>query len=308
MTRTITQASASRKLRYSMKSRRAVSGYLFILPFIVGFLAFMVYPLIDSLYMSFCEVKLSPQGRTSVFIGLYNYVRALTIDPEFNRMLTEEFQRMVTQSLAILVVSFIIALLLNQKFKGRTFARAIFFLPVILASGVLVGIETDNTLLAGMKDLIANSNNFSMTEGMRTILMLTGIGGGVLDVVFTLIQELYDIVIASGIQIIVFLSGLQTIGRSLYEAADVEGATKWESFWMITFPMISSLLLVNVIYTIIDFFMKTDNEVMEKIQEEMVINLNYGFSSAMSWIYFILTIALIGVCTFIISKGVHSYE
>ena len=123
-----------------------------------------------------------------------------------------------------------------------------------------------------------------------------------------IIDRVYDIAISSGIQIIIFLSGLQTISASMYEAADIEGCTKWESLWKITFPMISSMFLVNWIYTIIDFCMRSDNEVIEKITTVMVDQINYGFSSAMTWIYFMIVIAFIGITSLFISKGVYYYD
>ena len=123
-----------------------------------------------------------------------------------------------------------------------------------------------------------------------------------------IIDNIYDVAIASGIQIIIFLSGLQTISTSMYEAADIEGCTKWESLWKITFPMISSIFLVNWIYTIIDFCMRSDNKVIDKISEVMIQQINYGFSSAMSWVYFLVVIAIVGVSSLIISKGVYYYD
>ena len=294
--------------RISIRARRAVSGYLFILPFIIGFLCFMLLPLVDSFWMSLCRVDVTAgQGFQTTFIGLDNYIRAFTIDPEFNKLLSEEIGVMVTHTIAILVVSFVIAIVLNQEFKGRAFVRAIFFLPVILSSGVLIGLETDNTLMAGMQQMMAESSPFPLSESLMKILKLTGIGSDVLDIVFSLIDEVYDIVMASGIQIVVFLSGLQNVPRSLYEAADVEGCSKWEAFWTITFPMVSPLLIVNIIYTIIDFFMKTDSEVMKKINEEMTLKYNYGFSSAMAWVYFAITIVLIGASALML-KGVVSSD
>lgn len=293
----------------TMRTRRAISGYLFIMPFIIGFLCFMLLPLYDSLRMSFCDVQVTAgQGFQSTFIGLDNYIKAFTIDPEFNQLLLEETGVMITHTIAILVVSFVIAIVLNQEFKGRAFVRAIFFLPVILSSGVLLGLETDNSLMSGMQDMIKESSTFTLSDSLMNILKLTGLGGDLLDVVFSLVDELYDIVMASGIQIIVFLSGLQNVPRSLYEAADVEGCSKWESFWTITFPMVSPLLIVNAIYTIIDFFTKSDSEVMEKISEEMTLRYNYGFSSAMAWIYFGVAILMIVVVTLIMKGLVSSDE
>ena len=292
-----------------LQKRKAIAGYLFILPFILGFLTFMVKPLIQSLYMSFCEVNVSAGGFTMNFNGLANYIRAFRVDPDFVRLLTEEISRMFYNSLAIMVFSFFVALILNQKFKGRALVRAVFFLPVILSSGVIIGVETDNALLSSVQAAIENNNNgASITDAIQSILTVSGIGTRAFEKVFEIVDGIYDVAIASGIQIIIFLSGLQTISSNMYEAAKIEGCTAWESLWKITFPMISSLLLVNWIYTIIDFCMRTDNAVMEKIQDQMIVQINYGFASAMSWVYFIIVIAIIGVTSLIISKGVYYYD
>lgn len=292
-----------------LQRRKAISGYLFIAPFIVGFLAFMVKPLFQSLYMSFCTVEVSPQGVANIFAGLGNYVRAFTVDTEFNRLLVEEISRMCINSLAIMVFSFFVALILNQKFKGRALVRAIFFLPVILSSGVILGVETDNALLASVQSMVEETTSTSsITDAIENILVTSGVGVSAFEKVFEIVDGIYDVAIASGIQIIIFLSGLQTISSNMYEAAAIEGCTAWESLWKITFPMISSLFLVNWIYTIVDFCMRSDNKVLEKISEQMIAHINYGFASAMSWIYFLIVIAIIAVSSFIISKGVYYYD
>lgn len=292
-----------------LQRRKAISGYLFIAPFIVGFLAFMVKPLFQSLYMSFCTVEVSPQGVANIFAGLGNYVRAFTVDTEFNRLLVEEISRMCINSLAIMVFSFFVALILNQKFKGRALVRAIFFLPVILSSGVILGVETDNALLASVQSMVEETTSTSsITDAIKNILVTSGVGVSAFEKVFEIVDGIYDVAIASGIQIIIFLSGLQTISSNMYEAAAIEGCTAWESLWKITFPMISSLFLVNWIYTIVDFCMRSDNKVLEKISEQMIAHINYGFASAMSWIYFLVVIAIIAVSSFIISKGVYYYD
>ena len=292
-----------------LQRRKAISGYLFIAPFIIGFLAFMVKPLFQSLYMSFCTVEVSPAGINNIYTGLSNYVRAFTVDTEFNRLLVEEISRMCINSLAIMVFSFFVALILNQKFKGRALVRAIFFLPVILSSGVILGVEHDNALLASVQSMVEETTNTtSITSAIENILMTSGIGVSAFETVFEIVDGIYDVAIASGIQIIIFLSGLQTIPTNMYEAASIEGCTAWESLWKITFPMISSLFLVNWIYTIVDFCMRSDNEVLEKISEQMIAHINYGFASAMSWIYFVIVIAILGVSSFIISKGVYYYD
>ncbi len=292
-----------------LQKRKAISGYLFILPFIMGFLMFMVKPFFQSLYMSFSNVEIGPGGFNLQFTGISNYIRAFTVDTEFNRFLSEEVLKMVYNSLAVMVFSFFVALILNQKFKGRVFVRAIFFLPVILSSGVILGIEFDNALLSSIQATIKETTtDTSITAVIEKILQTSGFGSRAFDKVFEIVDGIYDVAIASGIQIIIFLSGLQTIPQNMYEAASIEGCSSWESLWKITFPMISPLFLVNWIYTIIDFFMRSDNQVMEKISDTMIIKLNYGFASSMAWIYFGVVIIILGISSLVISKGVYYYE
>lgn len=292
-----------------LQKRKAVAGYLFIMPFILGFLIFMVKPFFQSLYMSFCNVQLGSGTFEMNWIGIENYKKAFTIDPEFNRLLVEELGRMVVDSLAIMVFSFFVALILNQKFKGRALVRAIFFLPVILSSGVILGLETDNALMASIQAAVEeNTAGISITGAIKNILVTSGVGSSAFEIVFDIIDNIYDIAISSGIQIIIFLSGLQTISSSMYEAADIEGCTRWESLWKITFPMISSLFLVNWIYTVVDFCMRSDNEVIEKITKVMTVQLYYGFASAMSWVYFLVVIAFIGITALFISRRVYYYD
>ena len=302
------------KRKIGLTQRRAIYGYIFILPFILGFILFMVKPLYQSFRMSVSEVVISNQGFTLNWNNWANYIRALTIDPEFNRMVVNSVAQMFYRSLATIVFSFFVALLLNQKFKGRTLARSIFFLAVILSSGVLVGLEYSNTLMSQLKATIEEAGNSNtITDVLEQILVsntggVNGISGRVFKILFEIIDSIYDVAMASGIQIIIFLSGLQNISPSMYEAAQMEGCTSWESLWKITVPMVSPLMLVCWIYTIVDFFMKTDNQIMTKINEQMVIQLNYGYSSALAWIYFIVCMLFIGLSSLIISKVVYNYD
>ena len=293
-----------------LQRRKAVSGYLFISPFIIGFLMFMVQPLLQSLYMSFCDVQLGASTFNPVWRGLFNYDYSFTVDAEYTRLLTEELARMAIYSVSIMVFSFFVALVLNQKFKGRALVRSVFFLPVILASGIMLKLDSENSLMAVIAQTVEVNaqGTASITNALQNILRTSGVGVRAFEELFAVIDNIYDVAISSGIQIIIFLSGLQTISASMYEAADIEGCTKWESLWKITFPMVSSLFLVNWIYTIVDFCMRSDNAVIEKITELMNINLNYGLASAMSWAYFVLVMAIVGISSLIISKGVYYYE
>ena len=302
-----------RKKKVGLMERRALYGYLFILPFIIGFIFFMAKPLCESLRMALSEVTISTQGFTLKLNNFGNFKRAFLVDPEFRRMLVEGIGVMVYRSIATVIFSFFVALLLNQKFKGRTLARSIFFLAVILSSGVLLGLEKNNALMAELKQTIEDTGNAnSITTTLENILVSTstgfsGISGKTFEKVFEIIDSIYDVAMASGIQIIIFLSGLQNISPSMYEAAQMEGCTAWESLCKITIPMISPLLPVCWIYTIVDFFMKSDNEIMTKINTVM-LSLEYGFSAAMAWSYFVLCMALIGISSLIISKVVYNYD
>ena len=289
-----------------LQKRKAIAGYLFILPFILGFLLFMVKPMLDSLQMSFSLVTLSPGSVAKQWIGIENYRVAFRVDPDYSQNLVNELSRMILYSIGIIVFSFFVALILNQDFKGRGLVRAIFFLPVILSSGVMLGLEENNYLMAMISQTVeTTTQNISVTGALQTILRTAGVGTRAYEWVFEIIDNIYDIAVASGIQIIIFLSGLQTIPKSMYEAADIEGCTSWESLWKITFPMISSIFLVNWIYTVVDFCMRSDNDVMDKIQTVMVVMLDYGPASAMSWAYFLIVTAFIGITSFFISKGVY---
>ncbi len=293
----------------TMAHKNAITGYLFISPFIIGFIAFLLIPLGQSLRMAFSTLTFN-NGIVYTFVKFSNFKYAFTVDPNFVTYMSNELLRMAYSVPSIIIFSFFIAIVLNQKFKGRGLVRAVFFLPVILSSGVLVGLETNNTLMAGLKDVIAEQSNLtSITDTVKKLFLAEGESMGLINYVFQAVDQVYEIAISSGIQIIIFLSGLQTISPSMFEAAKIEGATAWETFWKITFPMISSLILVNVIYSIIDFFVKTDNEVMTLIKETMVSKADgYGLSSAMAWAYFAVIAVIIGVISAIISKKVYYYE
>ena len=303
-----------KKKKIGLTRHRARLGYAFISPFIIGFIFFMIKPLYQSLTMSLSAVDVSVNGFVMEWNNYGNYIRAFTVDPEFNRLLLTSIATMFYRSLATIVFSLFVALLLNQKFKGRALVRSIFFLCVILSSGVLVGLEYNNALLSQLKATIEEQGNSNtITVVLEEILVsntggVNGVSGKLFKTLFEIIDSIYDVAMASGIQIIIFLSGLQNIPPSMYEAADMEGCTSWERLWKITVPMVSPLLSVCWVYTIIDFFTKTDNAIMKKINDVMIGQLNYGFSSALAWIYFIVVMALIGLTSLLISKVVYNYD
>jgi len=296
----------------TLEGKNAITGYLFLLPFLIGFMAFMFFPILESLRMVFSNVKIDTvnHGFTMEFIGIENIKRVLTVDPEFNRLVTEEIARMALIVPAIIIFSLFVALLLNQEFKARSVVRAVFFLPVILSSGIMIGLETNNSLLNSMADIIKEGNlmKSSITKVLEDVLVVEGAASDFMGYIFRIINQIYDIAMASGIQIIIFLSALQTIPVSMFEAAKIEGATAWECFWKITFPMVSSLILVNIVYSVIDYFLRTDNRVMAKINISLIRLMQFGFATAMAWIYFLAVILIIGLAMGLISRKVYYYE
>lgn len=303
---------AKKQKQKTLERGNAIAGLLFVLPFIFGFIVFLLYPLAQSLWMSFCEVTPSPNGLVYKFLGFSkssNYYRMLFVDDKYSTFLWDEVKHMLFFVPGILVFSFFIALLLNQEFKGRTFVRAVYFLPVILASGVMLGVESSNSLLNGIKDLIKEDNSAtSITTTLESILLQGETASKFFQYIIDIVGQVYDVAISSGIQIVIFLSGLQTISPSMYEAAKIEGCTSWESFWKITFPMIGSMILVNVVYTFVDFFTKNNSNLMNYIQTTLLNKFDYGMTSAMSWVYFLIIAAFLGIVFAIGSRTVYYYD
>jgi ABC-type sugar transport system permease subunit len=300
------------KIRLTMRQRRSVTGLLFVMPFVIGLLLFILRPMITSIQMSFSKVNLNGAagGFSMEFVGWANFLQALTIDKDFNRLLTESVRDTLIDGVCIIIFSLIIAVILNRKFPGRGAVRAIFFMPVILASGVVLGMEKSNMLLQGIQDLQSASTNTTITTTVQELLLgaLGNTASDLIQLIMNIINHFYDIVVASSIQTVIFLSALQTINPSIYEAAEMEGCGAWEKLWKITIPLLSPMILVNWIYTIIDRFIRADNQLMTKILDCITETLDYGFSSAMAWIYCLCMVALIGISALIISRMVYYYE
>ena len=306
-------APKSKRRGSSMAKRNAIAGILWTLPFTIGFIAFMLVPMFESAQMAFSNVTIDIQNHSYVkeWAGLKNFDYILNVDPMYKRQLLESLGNMGLQIVAVLIFSYFVAFLLNQEFKGRAFVRAMFFLPVILSSGILLNLDTNNSLVNSISTLIKESNNAaSRVTGVLEDILASGNSqmSDLMQTIFDLVNSVYDIAIASGIQIIIFLSGLQTIPASMYEASKMEGCTGWERFWKITFPMTSSLIIVNVVYSIIDFCTRSDNVVMSQVKAQMLQKMDYGLTSAMAWMYFACIGVIVGLVTFIISKWVYYYE
>ncbi len=297
----------------TIHTKRAIAGYLFILPFILGFILFRIKPMADSLRMSFSVVN--PKDFTMAWNGTTNYDYVLNVIPWFRSTITDNIYKLAVNTVATVTFSFVIAVVLNSRFHGRTLARAIFFLPVIFSAGVLLGldynllgIKADQNMIVDMGKAIEEAGDVDLTSSLRNLLQTTGFATDAFQIVFDIIDGIYDVALSSGVPIIVFLSGMQNIDGSLYEAAHVEGCSAWEAFWMITFPMVSPLMLVNVIYTIVDYSTRSDNSVMEKVIEMMYVKYDFGVASAIAWLYMAIALGMIFIGAAIIKVGVKNYE
>lgn len=297
------------KRRLTLRGKEAVAGYLFAIPFLVGFFGLFLPMIIKSIQFSFSNMSVEQNGYVltkAANNGLEHYIRALTIDPKFNLQLLGAVKDMAVNVPLIIIFSFFAANLLNQKFRGRGIARSIFFFPVILTSGIVLGIEASDLLQTtlGPEGMLSADDANTVFNVAGFLLNYTNLPSGIVMYLSQAVLGIYDIVIASGVQILIFLAGLQGISPSLYEASNMEGATAWENFWKITFPMISPLILVNAVYTIIDSFTSANNELMEAIKNTIFSDVKYGYGSAMAWIYFAIIAVVICVVGGIIGKRV----
>lgn len=311
-------AKQQRKIKTSKISyerKKGLYGYGFIALWAVGTLWLFVLPVITSLWYSLCDTKLFAKsdallhGMTTA--GIYtewnnfsNYIDAFGDSAEFLPALLNSLGDIGPKSIVILIFSLFIAVILNQKFRGRTLARSIFFLPVLIATGPVISVINGDMTSRGVSDAAQFSTLFKtdlVTELMEFV-GIYGINQSLTEFIQDITSDVLNLVWNSGIQILIFLSALQTIPPSAKEAASMEGATSWEFFWKITFPYISPMILSNLVYTVIDAFVATDNEVMECVLKASQ-NWEYGTSAALAWIYF----AIIGACLAIITVIVNRF-
>jgi ABC-type sugar transport system permease subunit len=302
-------AKKRKKSTASLDKKKARSGWLFVLPFLFGFLTIYLPIVGKSIYYSFTDFYTARQE--FVFIALENYQEALFVDTSFVTTLVSSLQQLVLDIPAIVIFSLFIAVILNQKMLGRAAFRAIFFIPVVLATGLIDDIDNkNNTMLENMQQNNQNaqgtgssSNELISTIDIARLFESMKIGGALVEYVTDLVNNIYGIINRSGVQMLVFLAGLQSISPAIYESCSIDGATAWETFWKITFPMISPMILVNAIYTVIDSFTSSSNDVMSLILSTYQRGA-LTLSSAMSWIYFVIVIVIIALVSAILSAYV----
>ena len=302
-----------KKKMVTLTQRKARYGYLYVLPLCLGLLFLFIIPTLRSLWFSFSKVTVSAEGFTPIWAGLYNYRQALFVSTEYRERVMQSLLNMLLNLPLITEFAFFIASILNQKYPGRWLVRMIFFLPLVLAAPALMAFDAGDTL----QNMMGAAGSFKQSESLTGIRSLNLsqllITSGVLPEKIALYlaaaaDRIYDIVILSGVQILIFLAALQSIPADMYEVASIEGASAWECYWKITFPMVCPMMLIAMIYTIIDSFVSTTNQTLDLIETTAFTNQNFGLSAAMSWIYAAVILLFLGIVYLLMRRVVKQYE
>ncbi len=265
------------------KTANALAGYAFLAPWLIGFLMFSAFPLLYSLYISLSQVSVTTNGVSAKFIGFTWYQSIFAESTTFLTNLLDSLQFVLFSTPIIVVCALVIAMLLNSKFRGRTFFRALFFFPVIITSGPVISELINNNAAA-----VINATNFT----------IYGFVASLPEVLSVPILYIFDNIVVilwfSGVQILIYLSGLQKIGRPIYEAASIDGASSWQVFWKIVLPFIRPTILLNVVYTIMELSSFSNNAINGEITGNMTLTkAPYSYSAAMSWVYFLCIAVLL---------------
>ncbi len=304
-----TGIKAEKKHKLSYERRKQLYGYGFIAIWILGTIYFFILPLIESLIYSFNQTTVQPGGMEMKFIGWKNYVNAFRKDQDYSLALVNMLKNTALRTPLILIFSIFIAIILNQKFHGRTFARAVFFLPVIIATGPVMDIINGNMSTggyAGGSEQFSTMFEANLVDQLLNFLGIYNISDKLTETINTLTTDIFNLVWNSGIQILLILSALQGISPASKEAAQMEGATSWEFFWKITLPTISPMILASVVYTVVDSFVDPQNQVMTIVLNKST-NWEHGYSAAMAWAYFAIIAVCLAIIVAILNKVVY-YE
>ena len=289
----------SRKYR-GIEQLKSRYGYLFVFPFIIGFLVFFAIPLFQSMWFSVSDVNFIDTGVKTDFIGLESYRILLAEDGNYSWQLSSSLSSIAYSLPIIIFLSLVLALLLNQEFKGRLFFRALYFIPVIVATGVVIE-QMFQTTSSDIETAGVSSTLTGSMFGVEDIVRWLNLPDNIAVYVKRIISNIFDLVWSCGIQTVLYIAGLQSIPRSLYEASRVEGATAWEEFWFITFPMLGNVTLLVAVFTMVDLFTSKQNAVVSRAYTMMAAG-TYDMPSAMLWFYFLIVILIMGIVLLLYNK------
>lgn len=295
-----------KKRKMTLAGKRAIAGLLFISPWLVGFLAFYVRSLIQTLQFALSDVGIDPEkgGYTLTFVGIKNFIYEFTEHASFSQTLVTSLKDILIDVPLIIFFSLFMAMLLNKKFPGRTLVRAIFFIPVIMNSeAISTAITMARDAMMGGLSATSTAIAESASSGVNIDYYLSlfkelAIPDSLLDYVVGAVSRINDIISASGVQIVIFIAALQSIPSSLYEVANIEGATAYETFWKVTFPMVMPHIITNIVYTVVDSFV--NSEIVNMAYDTAFTSQMWGLSSAMSLTTTVIVCLILGlVCGFI---------
>ncbi len=290
--------------RLSFPKKTALWGVIFLLPWLLGFFLLFLTPMVELIQYSFNEVKIVPLGGVSkIPVGWENYRQALLVDATYVPQLVSTLTETLLFTPLIIVFSLLCAILLNGNFRGRTVARAIFFIPIIMATGLLMQRVTN---LSGQMMGEGQSENVYGAESIARLIMNLGIGKELVQYLLNAVNNIFEIVSLSGIQILIFLAALQGISPSLYEVAKIEGATGYETFWKVTVVMVSPMIFTCTIYTLADLFMRSD--VVELVYTIGFKQSRHGLAAAMSCVFVLMNVIVISIAALLIRKVVFYYD
>lgn len=301
-----------KKFKLTLEKKRMINGYLFIMPWLIGFVAFYLKSILQTIQFSMSDLKVGPIGGYELtWAGIDKYIYAFRVHADFKQVLTTSVADMLIDVPLIIFFSLFMALLLNKKFPGRTIVRAIFFLPVILnAEAINAAMDMARQMMAG--GLSSSSQEMAgVTAGIGIgyfiqLFKELAIPPMILNYVVAAVSRISDIITASGVQIIIFIAALQSIPTSMYEVAKIEGATAYETFWKVTFPMVMPHIITNVVYTVVDSYV--DSDVVKLAYNTAFTNFDYGLSSAFSIISTVITCVILVLVVRFIQKRTFYYN
>ena len=297
-----------KKKGYTLLTPTDKTGLMFVLPFIIGFIFLFMKPLVEALNYTFHRISVGPDGLLLQPIGFDNWKYLFTTDINFIKKLITVASSALVEILVIMFMSIFLAVLLVDKFPGRLFFRVCLFLPMIFGADAIL--HTFG-LLGGSAEMTAESNDFIMLSGETTgfvneIIQSFGILTPVIEKFTVYSGKLFNLLWNMALQIIIFIIGLQAIPKHLYEVAKMEGATAWETFWKITFPLLTPSILLCLIYSIIDYFNASTNKIVQLIDQNMVSRLDYACTQ--SWAYSVIIFAIVLLVNAFLSKKVITLD
>lgn len=299
---TMSTSNSRKKIKnVSLERTNARIGYLFIAPWIIGAVVFLIYPLVSSFWYALNNIRITPLGKNFRFVGTGNFTQILLADADFPTMLVDYIGMIIVSIPIILVFSLIISILLNEKIIGKAIFRTLFFLPVIIVSGPVMGMLTSD----------GATNITSIDVQVITNTLAAFLPRGIYEPIAKVFANMVMILWYSGVPILIYIAGLQKIDPAIYEASKIDGASAWQNFWKITLPSIQPMILLNAIYTIVFMSSNEQNNIINLIRNNMFSGTQergYGYASAMAWIYAVVVFFLVLLFVVIFMTKKDKYE